>query len=58
VPRASWNTSSSSFHFEHYKDLEKGKRVKLVGWGHAKTAKEILMESVARYNTCDDKPKF
>jgi inorganic pyrophosphatase len=44
--------------FEHYKDLEKGKWVKLDGWGDAKTAKEILMESVARYNASDDKPKF
>lgn len=44
--------------FEHYKDLEKGKWVKLDGWGDAKTAKEILMDSVARYNASDDKPKF
>ena len=34
--------------FEHYKDLEDEKWVKLLGWGDAAEAKRIIMESVAR----------
>jgi len=35
--------------FEHYKDLEKGKWVKVEGWGDAAEAKQILVEALARY---------
>jgi len=31
--------------FEHYKDLEKGKWVKIEGWGDAAEAKKILVEA-------------
>ncbi len=34
--------------FEHYKDLEKGKWVKVVRWGDAQEAKDIVMKSVER----------
>ena len=34
--------------FEHYKDLEKGKWVKLDGWGDAAAARQILLESIQR----------
>ena len=34
--------------FEHYKDLEQGKWVKLDGWGNAAEAKRILRESMQR----------
>ena len=34
--------------FEHYKDLEPGKWVKLKGWGDAAEARRIIMEAVAR----------
>jgi inorganic pyrophosphatase len=34
--------------FEHYKDLEKGKWVKLDGWGGADEAKKILLEAIER----------
>lgn len=44
--------------FEHYKDLEKGKWVKLDGWGNAAEAKAILMDAVARHAAAADKPKF
>ena len=46
--------------FEHYKDLEKGKWVKLDGWGGAAEAKAILMDSIARFDATSDadKPKF
>ena len=36
--------------FEHYKDLEKGKWVKVEGWGDAAEAKQILVEAIERYN--------
>ena len=46
-------------HFvEHYKDLEKGKWVKLDGWGGAAEAKDIILESVARFNDAPEKPNF
>jgi inorganic pyrophosphatase len=34
--------------FEHYKDLEKGKWVKIDGWGDAARAKELIQEAIAR----------
>ena len=34
--------------FEHYKDLEKGKWVKIEGWGNAAEAKKILTDAIAR----------
>ncbi|MGO4222541.1 inorganic diphosphatase [Lysobacter sp. TAF61] len=46
--------------FEHYKDLEKGKWVKIEGWGNAVEAKSILNDAIERYNATseEDKPKF
>ena len=35
--------------FEHYKDLEKGKWVKLEGWGNADDAKAEILAGVKRY---------
>jgi inorganic pyrophosphatase len=34
--------------FEHYKDLEEHKWVKLLGWGGAAEAKTVILESIAR----------
>ena len=34
--------------FEHYKDLEDNKWVKLLGWGDAADAKRIILESIER----------
>jgi len=34
--------------FEHYKDLEPGKWVKLAGWGDANKAKELIVEAMER----------
>ena len=34
--------------FEHYNDLEKGKWVKVLRWGDAAEAKEIIMQSIER----------
>ena len=34
--------------FEHYKDLEPGKWVKVIGWGNATEAKKLISEAIAR----------
>ena len=34
--------------FEHYKDLEKGKWVKVLGWGGPQDARRLIMEAAAR----------
>jgi inorganic pyrophosphatase len=34
--------------FEHYKDLEENKWVKLLGWGDTAEAKTVILESIAR----------
>ncbi len=34
--------------FEHYKDLEPGKWVKVVGWGDAAEAKQLILDSIER----------
>jgi inorganic pyrophosphatase len=35
--------------FEHYKDLEPGKWVKIEGWAGVEAAKKELLDGVARY---------
>ena len=44
--------------FEHYKDLEDGKWVKVRGWEDVGTAHQELMDGVARYNAAQPKPAF
>jgi inorganic pyrophosphatase len=39
--------------FEHYKDLEPGKWVKVLGWGDAAEAKKLISESFARAKAGD-----
>jgi inorganic pyrophosphatase len=34
--------------FEHYKDLEAGKWVKVAGWGSAEEARRLITEAIAR----------
>ena len=36
--------------FEHYKDLEPGKWVKLKGWADAATARKMIVEAIERAN--------
>ncbi len=36
--------------FEHYKDLEPGKWVKMGGWQDVTVAKRLILEAVERYN--------
>jgi inorganic pyrophosphatase len=37
--------------FEHYKDLEPGKWVKMLGWGDAAEAKRLITEAIDRAKT-------
>jgi len=34
--------------FEHYKDLEPGKWVKIIGWGGAEEAQKLILEAIER----------
>ncbi|HCY56863.1 MAG TPA: inorganic pyrophosphatase, partial [Oceanicaulis sp.] len=34
--------------FEHYKDLEPNKWVKIIGWADSKRAQELIMASLER----------
>jgi inorganic pyrophosphatase len=47
-----------SHFFQHYKDLEPGKFVKIQGWLGAEDAKKEIMEGVAAYESAKDKPAF
>lgn len=44
--------------FEHYKDLEPGKWVKIDGWAGATAAKDEIVNSVKRYEDAEEKPAF
>ncbi|RFA31450.1 inorganic pyrophosphatase [Alkalilimnicola ehrlichii] len=47
-----------SHFFEHYKDLEKGKWVKIEGWKGVEAAKAEIQSSVERYESAAVKPNF
>ena len=44
--------------FQHYKDLEPGKWVKVAGWVGPQEAKQEILDGVARYGRAKKKPKF
>jgi len=44
--------------FEHYKDLEKGKWVRVEGWGDVDAARREILECIARFESAPDKPHF
>ena len=44
--------------FEHYKDLEPGKWVKVQGWGGPDEAKREVLEGLGRYQQAEVKPQF
>ncbi|MGH7241573.1 MAG: inorganic diphosphatase, partial [Candidatus Saccharimonadales bacterium] len=37
-------------HFTHYKDLKKPGSTQVTGWGDAEEAKQVIAESIERYN--------
>ncbi len=47
-----------SHFFEHYKDLEANKWVKVEGWVGIDEAKAEIMASVERFNALPEKPQF
>ncbi len=44
--------------FEHYKDLDEGKWVRVEGWGGVDEAKAEIMNSVQMYRDAPEKPRF
>jgi len=44
--------------FAHYKDLEPGKFVKILGWGDVEDAKREILAGVDAYNSAQEKPAF
>ncbi len=44
--------------FEHYKDLDEGKWVRVEGWGGADEAKQEILASVRLYQEAPEKPNF
>jgi inorganic pyrophosphatase len=55
-----WTREKIAHFFEHYKDLEKGKWVKVEGWRDAAAARQEILTGVARYKAVPeaDKPHF
>ncbi|WP_435101920.1 inorganic diphosphatase [Arhodomonas sp. AD133] len=47
-----------SHFFEHYKDLEKGKWVRIEGWKGQEAAHAEINDAVERYQSTSDKPHF
>ena len=52
-----WRDRIAHF-FEHYKDLDKGKWVKISGWGDIDDARQEIRDSVERYHSAPEKPNF
>ena len=44
--------------FEHYKDLESGKWVKVEGWAGDDAARAEILASITRFETAPEKPYF
>ena len=44
--------------FEHYKDLDEGKWVRVDGWGNVEDAKQEILSSVEMYKSAPEKPNF
>ncbi len=47
-----------SHFFEHYKDLDEGKWVRIEGWGGVEEAKKEIMESISLFKDAPKKPNF
>jgi inorganic pyrophosphatase len=44
--------------FEHYKDLDEGKWVRVDGWGGVDEAKQEIMDSIRLFQDAPEKPNF
>lgn len=47
-----------SHFFEHYKDLDQGKWVKIEGWLGIEEAKQEILNGVSRFDVAEHKPAF
>ena len=56
IPEA--QLSQIAHFFEHYKDLEPGKWVKVEGWLGPEEAKQEILDSLRRYEQAKEKPNF
>jgi inorganic pyrophosphatase len=50
--------ASIAHFFQHYKDLERGKWVKVKGWAGPAEARKEILDAVARFKRAKRKPKF
>lgn len=55
---SAWHLNMIAHFFEHYKDLDKGKWVKVDGWFGIEEASQEILSAVARYASSEDKPNF
>lgn len=53
-----WRLNMIAHFFEHYKDLDKGKWVKLNGWGDIDQARKEILDGVKNFNEAVVKPAF
>ena len=51
-------TAQIAHFFQHYKDLEKNKRVDISGWGDMAEAEAIIMASVERFKSASEEDKY
>jgi len=55
---SAWRLNMICHFFEHYKDLDKGKWVKIDGWAGLEEARQEIVAGVERFNSAVDKPAF
>lgn len=53
-----WRLNIIAHFFEHYKDLDKGKWVKIDGWADIDAARKEILSGVDRFNNAKVKPAF
>jgi inorganic pyrophosphatase len=51
-------TAQITHFFEHYKDLERGKWVKVLGWVGPEEARKEILHGVKRFKSARTKPRF
>ncbi len=50
--------SSIAHFFEHYKDLDEGKWVRVLGWEDEEKAKQEILSGMEMFNNAKEKPNF
>ncbi len=55
---SAWRLEMISHFFEHYKDLDVGKWVKINGWGDIDAARKEILDGVDNFNKAKVKPAF